>query len=404
LAAFINAQPGYVASASDNAVGLKRLNYTLSTGAKATILDKATWSIASELGSKPGLIKNDGYETWGNVSTSELVQLGTSSTVATVPAAGIPEPQALTFLAGGTRGGTTNAQVLAGLAALERVKCNFVVPLFSRNASDDIASAVTDASSTYTIASIADNTKAHVILMSQIKRRKWRQAFVSIKGSFNSAKALSRSLVNFRVSVCFQDVRATNAQGESVQFQPWMASVLAASMQAGGVNEPLVKKLVNVSGLVVADNSYGDSLSDQEAALDAGLLPLESADGSGFRWLSDQTTWGQVDSNFVYNSIQAVYMTDILAQLISEKMEKKFVGRPLSVVPSAVIRAFLEAVMREALQLKITAPSDGAEQGFKDAFVTIRAPAAYVTVTASLGTGLYFILNTAFITKVQSAA
>ncbi len=405
LVSYINAQPGYLAEASNNAVALRRLIYTLSTGTKATILDKTSWTIASEIGSIPGAIKADGYDVWNQIdANSSLVQLGTSSTVATVPDAGIPETQALTFLSGGARGATTNADVLAGLAALEKVRANFIVPLFSRDATDDIAAGQTDSDSTYTIDSIADITKAHVILMSQVKRRKWRQAFVSHKGSFNEAKALARSLVSFRVSVCFQDVRATNAQGETTQFQPWMASVLAAAMQAGGFNEPIIKKFVNVSGVLVADNSYGDSLSDQEAALDAGLLPLESADGSGFRWVSDQTSWGQVDDNFVYNSIQATYMMDALAQLIAEKMERKFVGRPLSVVPAGVIRSFLEVVMREALQLKITAPSDGAEQGFRDARVTIRAPAAYVTVTASLGTGLYFILNTAFITKVQSAA
>jgi hypothetical protein len=404
LVSYLNAQPGYVAAAADNAVALKPLLFKKKDGTKITVLDKGTFTIASELGSKPGRIKNDGYATWLEMQDLSLLMLGTSTTVETIPSAGMPEAQALSFLSGGAKGSTTNANVQAALAALERVRVNFVVPLFSRDATLDFAQGLTESGSTYTIAQIHDLTKSHAVAMSAIKRRKWRQAFLSVKGSFNEAKAAARNVVSFRAAMTFQDVKGTNSQGEAAQFQPWMAAVLAASMQAGGFNEPIVKKLVNVSGVLLDDNSYGDSISDQEEALDSGLLPLELAEGAGFRFLSDQTTYGPVDSNFVYNSVQAVYMMDVLAALIADRMERKFVGRPLSAVPAGVIRSFLEAVMREALLLKITAPSDGAEQGFKDASVVIRAPAAYVTVTASLGTGLYYVLNTAFITKVEQSA
>lgn len=404
LVSFINAQPGYVASASSNAVASRPLIYTLSDGTKATVLDKATWGIASELGSAAGRIKNDGYSLWSVVNSDmNLIQLGTSATLASVPSAGLPETQALTFLTSGAKGATTNSTVQAGLVALERVTANFVVPLFSRDATTDIAQGLTEATSTYTISQIHDLVKTHVLLMSQVKRRKWRQAFLSFKGSFTQARAAAATVASAKASVCFQDIIATSAAGDSVQFQPWMAAVLAASMQAGGFNEPIVKKVVNVSGVLMADGSYGDSIGEQESALDAGLLPLELATGIGIRWVSDQTTYA-ADNNFVYNSVQAVYMVDALAALISSRMERKFVGRPLSQVPAAVMRAYLESVMREALALGITAPSDGAEQGFKDASIEIRAPAAYVKVTASLDSGLYFVLTTAFVTKVTSAA
>lgn len=401
LVAYLNAQPGYVAQAASNAIAAKPLNYTLSTGSKATILDKGTWSIASELGAAPGRIKKDAYAFWEAVSGDmTLVQLGLTSAAAS---AGLPETQALFFLTNGGRGATSNSTIQAALVQLERSTLNFIVPLFSRDASVDSAQGLTDLSSSYTIAQIHDLVKTHILLMSQVKRRKWRQAFLSIKGSFTQARSAASSVASARASMTFQDVITTSAAGESVQYQPWMAAVLAASMQAGGFNEPIVKKAVNVSGVLMADGSYGDSISEQENALDAGLLPLELAAGVGVRWVSDQTTY-TTDTNFVYNSIQAMYMVDVLAALIAFRMERKFVGRPLSQVPAAVMRTFLEAIMREALALGVTCPSDGAPQGYKDASIEIRAPAAYVKVTASLDSGLYFVLTTAFITKVTSAA
>lgn len=305
------------------------------------------------------------------------------------------------FLSGAAKGGTTNAIITSVFNALQKVKGNFVVPLFSRDATADIAEGLTESSSTYTISSIHSAARSHAYTMSQPKRRGWRQAFLSVKGTFAQAKAAAQNIADSRCSMTFQDVRAPNASGDLVQFQPWMAAVLAASMQAGGFNEPIVKKFVAINGVVFSDTSYGDDISSQENAILAGLLPLETVDSGGYRWVTDQTTYS-IDNNFVYNSIQAMYMMDTLAALISDRMERRFIGRSLADITAGTMGAYLQGIMREALNLKITAASIGAPNGYKNAKVSITAPYADVQVEASLGTGLYFILNTAFITRVES--
>lgn len=403
LVKFIAAQPGYVASVGNTAFGQTALNYTLSDGiTRGIVLDKATWSIASENGSAPGRIKADGYAMYSTVTNSStLVQLG--SLGLTVPSAGLPEVQGTTFLAGGAKGATSNANVQAAFDAATKVVANQIVPLFSQDASLDLASNLTDAASTYTIASINDIANTHSISMSDVLRRRWRQSFLSIRGSFTACKSAAQTVASFRSAMTFQDVKVTDAFGNLKQFQPWMGAVMAASMTAGGFSEPIVKKFVTASGILVADGSYGDTYSEKQAALKAGLLPLENVDTGGIRWVSDQTTYG-VDPNFVYNSIQAVYMMDSLAALISDRMERRFVGKSFADVTPGVMGAYLQGILRDALSLKIIAPSAGMPNGYKDAKIQFAAPAAYVSLTAALATGIYFVLTTAFLTQVTGTA
>jgi len=85
---------------------------------------------------------------------------------------GLPTTLAKTFLSGGAKGGTTAAQVTSAFDALQKVRVNFIVPLFSRVATLDIAEGLTESSSTYTISGVLAALRSHCAQMSTVRGRK----------------------------------------------------------------------------------------------------------------------------------------------------------------------------------------------------------------------------------------
>lgn len=409
LAAFINAQTGYVASVGSALFGQMLLTYKDASNATQTILDKATWGIASQninqasAVSPAGRIKKDAYALAKVIaSNSLLIQLGT--TLFTVPSAGQPEVQALFFLSGGAKGASTQAAVIAAIDQMEKVRGNFLIPLFSRDATDDIADGLTDSASTYLIDSINAYCRSHVLSMSQIKRRRNRQAFCSKETSFTNAKLASQNLASARVSMTMQDFKDTNVSGVITQFQPWMGSVHAAAMQASAFYKLIVHKFINCNGVLMKDGSFSDqSFSQQEDALQNGLLFAEQAPSGGFRWVSDQTTYG-VDNNFVYNSIQAVYVADTIALTLAQRMENAFVGQSLADIGAGPMLSFLAAIMVDFKKLKLIAASDDAPAGYKNAVIKITGNTAEISLEVKEATGLYFIPITLGISQVSQTA
>jgi hypothetical protein len=409
LATYINSQPGYVCSVASTLFGQMALNVQdATTLAFRTVLDKGTWGIASHnIGaaatvSPAGRIKRDAYALWVKLQNSLLTQLGT--TVSAPASAGQPEAQALFFLSGGAKGSTSNANVVTAIDAMEKVRGNFLVPLFSRDATADAADSLTDSGSTYTIDSINAYAKTHVLAMSGVKRRRNRQAFLSYRGSFSSAKLAANNIASARCAMTFEDFKTVDSTGSIKQFQPWMGAVYAAAMQAAGFYKPIVKKFINCSGVLMADGSFSDQLDSQvEDALLNGLLPAERAETGGFRWVSDQTTYA-VDSNFVYNSIQAVYVADTIALTIAQRMENAFVGQSLADISAGLMLSFLTTVMIDIKRLRLITSSDDAPLGFKDATVKISGPAAEISLNIKLAGALYFIPITAYISQVTQTA
>ena len=139
LVAKINALPGYSALASSALEGSRN----------PSVLDEMTISICSDLGARPGRVKRDLWDLNGaSASPSNASALAEYEEIAT---AGLPEDNAFAFLSGGTKGATSGLQLTEAIDALQGVRCNFVVPLISRDASEDIASGDTEAGSTYTV-------------------------------------------------------------------------------------------------------------------------------------------------------------------------------------------------------------------------------------------------------------
>jgi len=388
LATFIAAQPGYSASVAPvaNQLPTSALDEVAAIGIAATG--------ASD---EPGRIKNALYNFEQAMSVSRILVFSATAT------SGLPAPMAMaSFLSGGTRGATLASDIVNVVNSLGSINCNIIVPLFSQNASADIAAGLTSPSSTYTIAAINALLKSHCIEYSDPSLNKNRICILSYNGTFANASAMAQTLASYRCSLTFQQVNQINSLGVSTLFQPWYASVVAAGMQAGGFYQAIVNKYANLISLVDPSDYDSGSPGDTSEALDAGTLPLFT-DVGGVRWVSDQTTYG-VDSNFVYNSIQAVYDADLIAIDLKASFSNAFVGRSLADVSAASASAFLTQKMSTYMQLKLIAPSNGAPLGFNNAKVAISAPTMTISLNIYLATAIYFIPISFSVSAVQQSA
>lgn len=398
LASFIKAQTDYVCE-----VGTAVLGQLPCVKSSKSVLDTGTYSIASEHGELAGRIKRDAYSFFTELTAgSTLVQLGTVTPAQA--STGLPEVQSTFFLAGGTLGGSTVAKVLAGIAAGEKLRANGVVALFSRDAADDIADGLTDATSDYLIDDVNAALTTHIIKMSSFKRRRHRQGFVSKQTSFTNAKLAANNIASYRMAMTFQDFKVVDAAGTITQFQPWMGAVLAASMQAAGFYRSILHKGINCTGIVMADGSFSATHDpDLEEAVKNGLLAAMPEETGGFKWSTDQTTYG-TDTKFVFNSIQAIYAADVVALTTSQRMEKAFTGSSLADVSASVALSFLKGIMADLKRLKLLVGDDEAPLGFKDAKIAITGNKMECSLTVKLATSIVFIPIKFLVEEVRSAA
>lgn len=391
LAAYINSFAGFTAAPGTAVLGSQ----------PSTSLDQGVFGCCATFsGVTPGRIKQDAYKFFTSLRDGGLL-----TELAEQATSGLPAPTAgISFLTGGAKGSTTNADITAALNALKLVRGNFLVPLFSRDAADDIADGQTDPSSTYTIAAVHAASRSHVLQMSTFKKGRNRQAFLSMRADIDTVQTAAANLASARCSLAFQDVRDLNTSGNVAQFQPWMNACKAAGMQAAGFYRAIFNKGINISGALQAAGDFNDQDDDAvEAALDAGLLIVRRPEDGGFKYVSDQTTYGKDDS-FFYNSIQAVYAGDVIALTTSKLMEQAFVGQALADISASLALSTLEGIMDNLRRLKLIAFSDDAPKGFKNAVIRISGPAMVVSVEVKATTALYFIPITFQVSQIQQSA
>lgn len=391
LVSYINQQTGYKATVPSAAAGVL----------SPDVLDKGLFTAASSVSAEsyPCRIKRDAYDFEQAVAGSAVMSF------TDVALAGLPESTAqATLLAGGVKGGSTAAAVAAAVDAMEDIDVNFIVPLFSQDATDDIADGLTDASSTYTIDGINAYLKSHCVSLSgQVKRRKNRLGVGSFKGTFAEAKEAAAQLASARYALAFQDVKNVSASGVIETYQPWMLAVEAASMQAVGLYRSITRKYANITGIVNPSGFNPGNYGQLEQALVAGLLVIEAPNGGGFRFVSDQTTYGK-DDNFVFNSLQVMYSADFMALDLAFSFDNFVVGQAVADVSATVGLSFLQAKMSQYLQNKLISPSDGAPAGYDSAVVTVSGPVMSVGVNAYITGALYFVAITLDISKVTQSA
>lgn len=387
LAAFIDAQPGYTASVETTSAQLSPVN-----------LDNvaAIGICSTNAGLEAGRVKR------ANFNFKRAVGQSTALDFESTVALGLPDEMGDTFLAGGAKGATTAANVVNALKDLETIDVNIVLPLFSRDATADIADGLTDAASTYTIDAVHASAKNHVLAMSKAKIKKHRIAILSFWGTFAEAQQKASAMANARVSIAMQKTTQVDVAGNIVSFMPWHTAAIAAGMQAAGFYKSITNKFANVIAYEDPAGFDSGSPTDIETAIDAGLLFMEQG-ASGNKWVVDQTTYG-VDTNFVFNSIQAMYTSDIVALDLARSFENAFVGQSLADVDASTALAFLASKMDSYKRQKLIAASDDAPLGFKNAKVSINGPIMEVSVEIKLATAILFIPINIEISQVQSAA
>lgn len=313
------------------------------------------------------------------------------------------------FLAGGQKAGTTSAQMVAAIDACEGITTNFMVPCISRDASQDILDGETEPTSTYVVDAVNAYLRSHCIRMSQVKSRANRVAIVSKSGTYDQQKTAAQELASFRVALCFQDVRLVASDGTIKQYQPWMGAVVAAGMQAAAGYKGIVHKFAAITGIVKPEGDFNASrYSNLEDALQAGLLILQPVPTGGFWWVSDQMTYS-IDNNFVYNSLQAVYIADLIALTMIQNFERAFVGRSVAEVSAAAALSFLDAQMSDFLRLRFTAPAQDADgrvfpKGYRNASARINGGVLTISVEIFLAGLLYFVPISIAISQVQQEA
>jgi hypothetical protein len=386
LAAFINAQPGYSASASSSATQLP-----------TSALDQVSAiGICSTGAVQPGRVKDSLFTFEQVMNTSTAIVFTNTAT------AGLPQPGNQTYLAGGTRGPTLAADIVNCISQMAGIQVNIIIPLFSQNASADITAGNTDPASTYTIDAINEQLKSHCIEFSTPTLKRYRTAICSINDTYANCKAQAQSLATYRCSLTCQQIGGVNSLGNNVTFLPWYAACIAGGMQAGGFYKSIVNHLANVSSFVDPTGYDSGDPADVSDALTAGLLVL-TLNTSGIPWVSDQTTYG-LDTNFVYNSIQAVYLSDILALDLAQTFQTGVVGKSVADVSAASALSLLQQRFDYYKKLKMTTTSSDAPLGYKNASIQLSAPSMFVSVEAKLTTSIYFVGIELALSAVQQSA
>ncbi len=160
---------------------------------------------------------------------------------------------------------------------------------------------------------------------------------------------------------------------------------------------------MNISGIVNPTGFSAANYGQLEQALNGGLLTIEAPSGGGFRFVSDQTTYGK-DENFVYNSLQVMYTGDYMALDLAFSFDNFAVGQAVADIPASVGKSFLEAKMSQYLQNKLISPSNGAPAGHDSALVRISGPVMSVGVNAYITGALYFVPINLDISQVTQSA
>lgn len=316
-------------------------------------------------------------------------------------------------LSGGAKGGTNTAEIVNALAAFEEIRLNSVVPLFSRNAVDDILDGVTDASSNYTIEGIHQAVKTHVNFMSTTTQKSERQGYLSLKDSFVNCRTKAENLADARLQLTIQDVRQNDSDGNIRWFLPWALSCMLAGARGGSpIGLPLTFKFLNISGL--RHTAQALSTPEEDVVLDfnprtqfnqaiqSGITFLETPPSGGFRVVVDNTTYGK-DGNWVLNRGNVRYAADILVFELRRQLEDIYVGVK-NTVRATEVRSVVETIMAQFLAQGITVSTADATGGFKELTVQINGNTILVGLVAKLVEGIDFVLADLKVQRAQQSA
>ncbi len=361
-------------------------------------------------GSQPAQIKDDAYSVqqfFLNSSNVSLIQSAGQG------AKGLPDPQATIYLAGGELGGTSTAAIVNALAAFQNIRINSVIPLFSRDASADIADGLTDPSSNYTILGIHQAVKTFLSLMATVKAKNECQGYLSLKDTYANCVIESQNLADARIQLVIQDILQINAAGVTTWFEPWAGACLLAGARGGSpVGTPMTFKYFNTSGI----RQTAQSMNTPEAQIVNGFNPATQYDNAiqngitfwehpstgGYRLVVDNTTYG-ADDNWVYNRASVLYASDVLVFDFRSQLENIYIGVK-NTVSAAEVKSTCDAILSSYLAQGITVSTADAPNGYKQLVVQIVGNTINVSVVVKLVEGIDFVLATITLQRASSTA
>ncbi len=402
LVDFINAQTGYTCTLSTTSSAAK-------TGTEldpvVTPLDITTAKSLYRIQEEIIALIND---------ESDRVEASLHAT----PREGLPNNITSEFLTGGALGASINSDFSDGLSASLAKDYNVALPAISRDAADDIADAeqgFTDASSTYTIASVLASLSSHLTLRSSVKNRKEAQGMGGVREAAKAdAFATISGVGSELVQLCMQDVLVLDETATLTWKHPHVQAALMAGIRLGtDVGEPLTHKFLNCNGIGhdidptdgLEDGDFNEA-TDVDDAIDNGVLFAETVAG-GFRVVVDNTTYG-ADQSFVFNRGSVVEAAQFVAKTIRETAELVFVGQKVSNGLASSIKTVIRNKLRElnAPEVNIITASDDAPEGFvEETFtVTVTGNTAEVQVEVKPVQGLDFVFITFTLGDIQQSA
>jgi hypothetical protein len=323
---------------------------------------------------------------------------------------GIPSALTETSLADGAKGATLSANISTALDKFTKFHVNSIVPLFSRDADDDILDDLTDEDSTYTIDAIHQAVKTHISLMKTTKRRSERQGYLSQKDEYSTCVTKAMNLNDARLQLLIQDVKQVDSAGTIKWFQPWaLAAMFAGARGGASVGMPMTFKFFNISGLRHTSDAMTTAEADividfdpdtqYEDAIQSGITFLERAQTGGFRCVVDNTTYG-LDDNWVWNRANVVYAADIVAFNMRNRLEQTFVGKKNNVQASTV-SSVCASILATFLAQGITVSTTDAPNGYKQLSCRIDGNTIYVSVVVKLVEGIDFVLSDITVQRAQ---
>jgi hypothetical protein len=342
----------------------------------------------------PARLKKDADEVFDFFASTSIASLEDQELT------GLPAALSESLLAGGLKGGTSTASVVAALEKFEKFHVNFVLPLFSRDATADIADSLTDATSTYTIAGIHQAVKTHISLMATTKKRSERQGFLSLKDTYTNCKAQAGVLADGRIQLAIQDIRQNDAQGNIKWFQPYaLAALLCGARSGASIAEPLTYKYMNCAGIRQTAQSMttpdADIVTDfdpdlqYDSAIQMGITFLEAPTTGGFRVVVDNTTYSR-DENFVWNRGSVIYAMDTTVKNLRDGLEGRFIGQKNTVSPSDISSEAARILTALKNQGVLVGTAD-APQGYRGLVSRIEGNVAFVDVAVKIVESLDFI-------------
>ena len=399
------------------------LSSSLYNQMSASSLDPVSAVSAHTIDNKPLRIKKDYSEFVDFTIESSIISHDEVSLSPTL--IGLPEVQAETFLNSvvGSTGATSGADITNGLLEFEGIRLNAIVPLFSRDATDDIADGLTDVNSSYSIAAIHQGVKSHLSKTATTKSRSERQGYLSFKGFYSTTSTgytsgdssldVSNDLAFGRVQLTIQDTKNVDSQGNIKWYQPWaLACNLAGARGGSPIGTPLTNKYMNVAGIRHTSQPMRTAEEDIvvdfnprtqfEQAIQQGLTFLENPQSGGFKVVVDNTTYGK-DGNWVWNRGNIIYAADVLAYDFRDQMEKIYVGTK-NTASAAEVRSTAESILANYLAQGITVTSDDAPNGFKSLVVSIVGTTINISVIVKLVEGIDFVLADITLSRKVSEA